>query len=57
MNIVLVMQVYGECIPEVMYSPGLPVVGVAAVTEFGYPLSVVQVLQMNFDQRLLVSVK
>ncbi|KAK3853770.1 hypothetical protein Pcinc_039704 [Petrolisthes cinctipes] len=50
-----VIKVYGECVPEVIYSPGHPLVGVAAVTEFGHPLSVVHLLQMNFDQRLLLA--
>lgn len=49
-------QVYGECVPGVDYSPGPPVVGVVAmITELGRPVNVIEVLQMNFEDRLQVS--
>lgn len=48
-----VVKVLGECNPGVDYSPGPPVVGmVTLVTELGQPLDIIEVLQMNFEDRL-----
>ncbi|KAG7172079.1 Extracellular tyrosine-protein kinase PKDCC-like, partial [Homarus americanus] len=48
-----VIKVFGDCLPGVEYSPGPPVAGVVAViTELGHPIDVIQVLQMNFEERL-----
>lgn len=46
---------YGECVPEVEYSPGPPRSGVVAmVVELGRPVRVVEVLQMGYEARLQV---
>ncbi|XP_071513014.1 extracellular tyrosine-protein kinase PKDCC-like isoform X2 [Panulirus ornatus] len=48
-----VIKVFGECVPGVDYSPGPPVAGVVAmITELGHPVNVIEVLQMNFEERL-----
>ncbi|KAK7078404.1 hypothetical protein SK128_025582 [Halocaridina rubra] len=48
-----VIKVLGECIPNIDYFPGPPAVGmVSIVTELGQQLDVVQILQMNFEDRL-----
>ncbi|XP_045606202.2 extracellular tyrosine-protein kinase PKDCC isoform X2 [Procambarus clarkii] len=46
-------QVYGGCIPDVEYSPGPPVAGIVAmVAELGRPVNVIEILQMNYEERL-----
>ncbi|XP_050735452.1 extracellular tyrosine-protein kinase PKDCC-like isoform X2 [Eriocheir sinensis] len=52
-----VIKVYGECVPEVEYSPGPPRSGVVAmVVELGRPVRVVEILQMGYEARLQLAV-
>lgn len=49
------VQVFGECVPQVEYSPGPPRSGVVAVmVELGRPVRVVEILQMGYEARLQV---
>lgn len=52
-----VIKVFGECVPEVDYSPGPPKSGVVAVAvELGRPVRVVEVLQLGYEARLQLAV-
>ncbi|CAL4125483.1 unnamed protein product, partial [Meganyctiphanes norvegica] len=51
-----IIKVYGSCMPVSIYSPGPPASGVVTmVTELGQPLDMLQILQMTFEQRLLIA--